>query len=174
MPDCRLSTTLLCALVATAFLGAACPGADPNGITEADSDYDALVGTWLATTFVVSDPANPGLRATDLTRPGGSRHAARDVVLEFKPDHTGYLAIIDRSNEESPEEQRDEFSVVGVTKHSLTLMISGEGVAETVFVKYSRSKQVRSITLDFTYLLDLNWDGKRERCRVIGTFQGES
>lgn len=174
MPKSRLITILLCALVAAAFLGAACPGADPDGITEVDSDYDALVGTWLATTFVVSDPANPGLRATDLTRPGASRDASRDVVLEFKPDHTGYLAIIDPRDEESPEEQRDEFSVVDVTRHSLTLMIRGGGVAETVFVKYSRAKQGRSITLEFTYPLDLNRDGKRERCRVIGTFQGES
>ncbi len=120
---------------------------------------------------MVSDPADPGLRPTDLTRSGGSRDAARDIVLEFKPDHTGYLAIIDPRSEESPEERRDEFSVIDVTERSLTLMIQGEGVAEKVFVKYSRSKQGGSLTLEFNYLLDVNRDGKRERCRVIGTFQ---
>lgn len=64
MPECHLNAVLLCALVATAFLGAACPVADGDGITELDSDNDALVGTWLATTFVVSDPGSPDLCAT--------------------------------------------------------------------------------------------------------------
>ncbi len=174
MPKCRLVTAFLSALFATAFLGAACPETDANGVTEVDSKYDALVGTWLATTFVVSDPANPSRNATDLTRPGASTGAARDVVVEFKADRTGYLAILDPRQEESPEEQLDEFSVTDVTKTSLTLIIRGEAVAERVFVKYSRSKHGKSLTLELTYRLDLNGDGKRERCRVIGTFQAES
>lgn len=174
MRECRLVTALLSALFATAFLGAACPGTDANEITDVDSDYDALVGTWFATTFVVSDPTNPNQRATDLTRPRTSMGDGRDIVLEFRADRTGYLAILNHSQEESPEEQLDEFSVTGVTKSNLTLVINGVGAAERVSVKYRRSKHGKSLTLEFAYPLDLNDDGKRERCRVIGTFQAES
>jgi hypothetical protein len=157
-----------------AFLVAACDYA-AAGSTELESDYDALVGTWTATSFVVSNELSPGRDAADLTRSNGHRKNALEVTLQFASDRTGRLeihAIPEAGSADEPNQ--DQFSVTDVTDATLTLAISGQDVQQTVTAQYFRSDSDRLLTLKFHYLFDMDGDGTREKCLVIGTFRKKS
>lgn len=157
--------------LAPAFLVAACDFA-ADGSTELESDYDALVGTWTATSFVVSNERSPGRDAADLTRSNGQRRNALEITLQFASDRTGYLEIRETQQTGSEEAtNQDQFSVTDVTDATLTLTVNGEDFGYTVTAQYFRPASDGILTLRFYYPFDLDGDGDRELCLVIGTFR---
>lgn len=167
MHTSRLSANLIPLLVAPALIAAAC-NRDGSAIDEADLLYDGFIGSWTATSFVVSDLEGPN-PATDLTLTSPAYGNPYRVMLEFAGDRVGRLRLRHEASGEA--EFADTFSVTDVTEHSLTLHVSAGELDETVLVEYLRSRIDNSLTLQFSYPLDLTGEGQRERHGVIAIFQ---
>ena len=165
----RVLPTFVLAFIAPAIVAASCGDAT----TEVGSDYDALVGRWSATSFVVSDGNDPGHAAADLTLASPGRGQARKVTILFHSDRTGSLNIEGRTDSEGSPAQHDEFSVLAATGSSLRLAVSADGARQTVSVEYFHSALDSSLTLSFSYPLDLDGEGHRQTRHVIATFQRE-
>jgi hypothetical protein len=163
----RLYTLTLSIALAPA-LAAGCSRADSNGTTEPGPVYDALVGTWNATTFVVSDHEASGDQAVDLVQRRPGRRGGRDFRLEFRHDRTGSLRA--ETAEGEPGGFLDSYSVLEVTDRTLTVAARGDGIAETVEMEYFVPKGGRSVTLRFWYPIDIDASGDRSRCQVVATF----
>lgn len=144
---------------------------DSTSSTEPGSAYDALVGTWTATTFVVSHRHEPGHDAQDLARSTGGDESAYDITLSFRQDHTGCLEIFEIRESVAREVHSDEFSVLSLGDRTMSLALEAEGHDQPLAAEHFLSERNGGLTLKLTYPLDLDGDGVREETLVVGTFQ---
>ena len=166
----RFRNSYLLVLLAFAVLPAACDFEDAAS-TEPQAEYDALIGTWTATTFVVSRQTRPGHDAVDLVSPGAGGDPSYRVTLRFETDRTGSLEIVHSEGGDAPRIQLDDLSVLSVSAGRLQLAISAAEFDATVSAEYFRPEHGETLTLRLKYPLDLDGDGKREECLIIGIFR---
>jgi hypothetical protein len=165
----RALYTLVLLLVAPCLIAAACTGDEP-ALTETELLYDAFVGSWSATSFVVAEGEEPG-PATDLTAAPPAHGRPLRVTLRFAQDRTGRLEFSREADGTQVAEQGDDFWVAEVGEHSLTLQVDGHNPDETVLVEYFRSQRDDSLTLRFSYDLDPYGQGEHRKCRIIAIFE---
>jgi hypothetical protein len=157
-------------LLAAAAMLAAC-SFDATSSSEPGSAYDALLGTWAATTFVVSQRHQPGYDAHDLARSSGGDEFGYEITLAFRLDRTGCLEIVETGESASREVHSDEFSVLSLDDRTMSLALGADGHEQPRAAEHFLSKRNGGLTLKLTYPLDLDGDGVREETLVVGTFQ---
>jgi hypothetical protein len=144
---------------------------DGTAATDPASGYDALVGTWIATTFVVSDQTDPKHDAQDLTHRPAGRGPARRVTLRLDANGSGRLEILEIGDHGTRSLLRDEFTVVSSDQHTMSLSVGLPRLERPVAVEHFRSLEGDQLTLRFTYPLDLDGDGQRQDHLIVATFR---
>lgn len=155
-------------LLASIFLASCNYATDASGPT---SGYDALVGTWSATTFVVSDLSSPGHDAMDLLMGDADGRPPCHVTITFRSDGSGQLDIVRQASDGPEPLVDDEFTASSVGQATLTLNVVGANPAEPIQVEEFYSERDERLTLRFTYPLDLDGDGQREDRLIVGSFR---
>lgn len=168
--DARVRSTNRPLVLSAVLLLTAC-NFDSTANTEPVSDYDALVGTWIATTFVVSDQTGPGHDTVDLTRRPAGGGPPCEVTLRFQADGSGRLEIIEIEANASRKVLSDDFTVVSADRLTLSLSVGEPGLERPVAMEHFHSDEGDRLTLRFTYPLDLEGDGQREDQLIVGTFR---